>query len=239
MPTIEIKNLKVTYQNNSIVTLALNDVNVSFIENKIYAIVGPSGCGKTTLIRTICGFLDYEGMIYLDEQDYAYFDFKERNLSYVDQEMTLNPNIDIYNNIAAPLIFSKVKRQEIDQRIKSVSLELGISKFLSFFPNQLSQGQCQLVLLAKAIIKKPTLLLLDEAFSSLDPESKSRFINLIKKEQKDNPFIMLFVTHNYEDVFALADYVVYMNHGAVESIINRSDKKFIYIKEMMENNNGQ
>ena len=106
MPTIEIKNLKVTYQNNSIVTLALNDVNVSFIENKIYAIVGPSGCGKTTLIRTICGFLDYEGMIYLDEQDFAYFDFKERNLSYVDQEMTLNPNIDIYNRMAAIWVFT-------------------------------------------------------------------------------------------------------------------------------------
>ena len=236
MTTIEIKNLKVTYQNNTNITLALNNVNVSFMENKIAAIVGPSGCGKTTLLRAICGFLDYEGMIYADGADYAYVDFKDRNVSYVDQEVTLNPNIDVYNNIAAPLIFNKAKRQDIDHRIKEVSIQLGIGKYLSFFPNQLSAGQCQLVLLAKAIIKKPTLLLLDEAFSGLDPESKSRFINLIKKEQKENPFTMLFVTHNHEDVFALADYVVLMSRGVVNSIIDKSDKTFKYMKEIMEKN---
>lgn len=238
MPFIEIKNLKVSYQNDSITALALNDVNVSFINNKNTAVIGPSGCGKTTLIKTICGFLDYEGMIYADGEDYSLSDFKKRNISYVDQETTLNPNLDLYNNIASPLIFNKVKRQEIDQRVKRVANILGISKYLSVFPNQLSLGQCQLALLAKTMIKNPTLLLFDEAFSSLDLENKKRFFALLKEQQNEHPFTMIFVTHDYEDVYALADYIVLMKKGEVECFIDKKDKRFNHIKEIMENNNG-
>ena len=238
MPFIEIKNLKVSYQNNSITTLALNDVNVSFNSEKITAIVGPSGCGKTTLIKTICGFLDYEGMIYADGEDYSLCDYKKRNISYVDQSTTLNPNIDLYNNIAASLIINKIKRQEIDQRVKRMAAILGIEKYLSLFPNQLSKGQCQLALLAKAMIKNPTLILFDEAFGSLDTANKQRFFALVKEQQKEYPFTMLFVTHNHEDLFALADYVVMMKNGAVDSVIDKNDKRFNYMKEKMENNNG-
>ena len=239
MPFIEIKNLKVSYKNDSITTLALNDVNVSFINNKIAAIVGPSGCGKTTLIKTICGFLDYEGMIYADGEDYSLCDYKKRNISYVDQVTTLNPNLDLYNNIASSLIINKIKRQEIDQRVKRIATILGIEKYLSLFPNQLSIGQCQLALLAKAMIKNPTLVLFDEAFSSLDEANKQRFYTMAKEQQKEHPFTMLFVTHNHEDIFALADYVVMIKNGAVDSVIDKNDKRFNYMKEIMENNSNE
>ena len=236
MPQIEIKNLKVTYYNESIETLALDGVNVSFINEKVAAIVGPSGCGKTTLIKTICGFLDYQGEILSDGVDYSQIEFKKRNISYVDQSVTLNPNLDIYNNIAAPLIFNKVKRMDIDKRVKEVASMLGISRYLSLFPSQLSAGQCQLSLLAKAIAKKPQLLLLDEPFSSLDDESKNRFIAAIKEQQKESSLTVIFVSHKYEEVSKFADYVAVMNEGKVDKIISRNDKTFDYLKEIMERN---
>ena len=122
MPQIEIKNLKVIYYNKTTEFLALDDTNASFADGKITAIVGPSGSGKTTLLRTICGFLDYEGMILADGIDYSLLDYKKRNISYVDQSITLNPNLDIYNNIAYPLIINKVNRKEIDQKNQRFSL---------------------------------------------------------------------------------------------------------------------
>lgn len=236
MPQIEIKNLKVTYYNESIETLALDGVNVSFINEKVTAIVGHSGCGKTTLIKTICGFLDYQGEILSDGVDYSQIEFKKRNISYVDQSVTLNPNLDIYNNIAAPLIFNKVKRMDIDKRVKEVASMLGISRYLSLFPSQLSAGQCQLSLLAKAIAKKPQLLLLDEPFSSLDDESKARFVSAIKEQQKESSLTVIFVSHKYEEVSKFADYVAVMNEGKVDKIISRNDKSFDYLKEIMERN---
>ena len=236
MPLIKILNLRVKHYNDSDETLALDDVNVSFLSGKICAIIGPSGCGKTTLLRTICGFLNYEGTILSDGVDFSKIDYKKRNMSYVDQSVTLNPNQDVYNNIASSLIISKVNRSEIDKRIKGITTELGIAKLLSLFPTQLSAGQCQLVLLVKAIIKKPDLLLLDESFSSLNDEYKIKFYNLIKTEQKEKPFTMLFVSHNADEINALADYVVLMENGKIKKIIDRNDKEFKYLKEMMENN---
>ena len=236
MPLIEISNLKVKYYNDSNETLALDDVNVSFLSGKICAIVGQSGCGKTTLLRTICGFLNYEGTILSDGVDFSKIDYKKRNMSYVDQSVTLNPNQDVYNNIASSLIINNVNRSEIDKRIKGIATELGIAKLLSLFPTQLSAGQCQLVLLVKAIIKKPDLLLLDESFSSLNDEYKINLYNLIKAEQKEKPFTMLFVSHNADEINALADYVVLMENGKINKTIDINDKEFKYLKKMMENN---
>ncbi len=236
MPSIEIKDLKVTYYNDTKETLALDGVNVSFINDKIAAVIGPSGCGKTTLLRTICGFLDYEGTITSDGVDYSTIDYKKRNMSYIDQSVTINPNIDVYNNIADPLIINKVNRLEIDKRIKKIAIDLGIDRFLSLFPSQLSAGQVQLVLLAKAIVKEPDLLLFDEAFSGVDPGSKKRVFDVIKSQRENHPLTMIFVSHNYEEIAALADYVVVMDKGKVDRIIDRNDKMFNSLHKMMENN---
>ena len=236
MPSIEIKDLKVTYYNDTKETLALDGVNVSFINDKIAAVIGPSGCGKTTLLRTICGFLDYEGTITSDGVDYSTIDYKKRNMSYIDQSVTINPNIDVYNNIADPLIINKVNRLEIDKRIKKIAIDLGIDRFLSLFPSQLSVGQVQLVLLAKAIVKEPDLLLFDEAFSGVDPGSKKRVFDVIKSQRENHPLTMIFVSHNYEEIAALADYVVVMDKGKVDRIIDRNDKMFNSLHKMMENN---
>lgn len=234
MPSIELKKLKVTYYNDNIATVALDNLDATFIDKEITAIVGPSGCGKTTLLRAICGFLDYEGEILADNEDYSLFDFKERNLAYIDQTLTLNPNQDVYNFIAYPLIVNKVKRSEIDQRIKDIAKSLGIEKILTLFPSQLSMGQSQMVLIAKAFIKRPKLVLFDEAFSGIDPENRKQLFNFIKKQQIDNKTTILFTTHSDSDIYELADRVAVMSNGKVDSIISRDDNRFACIRDLME-----
>ena len=121
------------------------------------------------------------------------------------------------------------------KKIKGLASSLGISKCLSLFPGQLSAGQCQLSSLAKAIIKKPSLLLLDEAFSNLDPENKKQFLKTIKALQKEYSPTILFVTHNYQEIYEIADYVAIMENGKINKIIDRNDKLFNHLEEIIEN----
>ena len=230
MPKIDIKNLTVYYypkKDSEIV--AINDLTVSFKSGYITAILGPSGSGKSTLIKTICGLLDYEGDIFVDDRDYSKVDFKERNLAYIDQEMTLNNKITIYENIAFPLQMKKVPRLEIDKRIKTMANELGMSHCLACYPHQLSIGQCQKALLIKAIVKQPSILLCDEAFSNLDLESSRAVAMFLKKYTESNSITVLFVTHNFKEVENIVDEVKILEDGKLifdgnsESLYSSSD----------------
>ena len=238
MPKIEIKNLKVSYYpNKNQEIVAIDDLTISFKANSITAIVGPSGCGKSTLLKTLCGLLDYEGEILVDDKDYSTVDFKERNLSYIDQEMTLNNKITIYENIAFPLLMKKVPRQEIDKRIKDVAIELGIAHCLALYPNQLSIGQCQKVLLEKALVKQPTILLCDEAFSNLDLENSRKIAEFLKNYSEIHNITVLFVTHNFKEIQNIVDEIKVLDNGKLifdgngKSIYSSNDP---FIKAIVE-----
>lgn len=236
MPFINIKNLIVSYHNSYKDVLALNEFNADFENGKITAIIGPSGCGKTTLIRTICGFLDYEGTILADGINYATMDYKKRNVSYVDQSIVMNPNIDVYNNLATPLIINKISRKEIDEKIKTIANDWGFDRLLSLFPSQLSVGQRQIILLAKALIKNPSLLLLDEAFSNIDKDNKTRIISAIKKEQRNTKMTILYITHSYEEIENFADCIMVMENGKNKQMLENNPMFFDIIKVAMNNN---
>lgn len=214
MPKIEIKNLKVCYYPQKDQELvAIDDLTLSFKTNSITAIIGPSGCGKSTLLKTVCGLLDYEGEILVDDKDYSTIDFKERNISFLDQEMTLNRKITIYENIAFPLLMKKTPRQVIDIRIKEIASELGISHCLALYPHQLSVGQCQKALLEKSIIKNPTILLCDEAFSNLDLENSRKIAQFLKNYCEKHEITVLFVTHNFKEIQNIVDEVKVLDEG--------------------------
>ena len=214
MPNIDIKNLKVCYYpKKDQEVVAIDNLTISFKENSITAILGPSGCGKSTLLKTICGLLDYEGDILVNNDDFSKVDFKERNISYIDQEMSLNNKITIYENIAFPLLMKKLARLEIDKRIKEVATELEIEHCLSLYPNQLSIGQCQKALLAKALAKEPSILLCDEAFSNLDLESSRKIAKFLKDYSNNHHITVLFVTHNFKEIQNIVDEVKILENG--------------------------
>ena len=164
-------------------------------------------------------------------------DFKERNLSYIDQEMTLNNKITIYENIAFPLLMKKVPRQEIDKRIKDVAIELGIAHCLALYPNQLSIGQCQKVLLEKALVKQPTILLCDEAFSNLDLENSRKIAEFLKNYSEIHNITVLFVTHNFKEIQNIVDEIKVLDNGKLifdgngKSIYSSNDP---FIKAIVE-----
>lgn len=226
MPKIEIKNLKVCYypkKNEEIV--AIDNLTISFKPNSITAVLGPSGCGKSTLLKTICGLLDYEGEILVDDKDYSTVDFKERNISYIDQEMTLNNKITIYENIAFPLLIKKIPRLTIDRQIKEVASELGIAHCLALYPHQLSIGQCQKALLTKALVKHPSVLLCDEAFSNLDIESARKIAEFLRNYAEKNQITVLFVTHNFKEVQNIVDEIKILENG---KLVFDGDNKSLY-----------
>src|SRR5690606_8376658 len=145
---------------------------------------GQSGSGKTTLLKIIAGILDVDqGTMYLDNQDITDLPIRKRNIAYVFQEQTLFPHLTIYENILNALKLSKISFREKDIKVKEIAKILDLAKYLNLKPEFLSGGQIQRVALAKAFIRNPKLILLDEPLSHIDESSKRNYRVMIKKLQ--------------------------------------------------------
>lgn len=216
MPKITIKHLKVLFRNgkDSFVN-ALDDFNCVLPNHSFTVVLGPSGCGKTTLLRTIAGFLEYNGEIYFENVEISNLTTQERNISLVSQEHVLYPHMTIFDNIASPLVIAGVPRDEIIKRVYELASYFDISHCLSRKPKQLSGGQQQKVALARAMIKNPQLYLFDEPLSNFDLRSRIGAREIIKKAVKDYNMSAIYVTHDFDEALFLADYIIVINEGKV------------------------
>ena len=215
MPNLTIKNLKVSYKNKDSTVTAIDNFNLEIRDGSFNVIVGYSGCGKTTLLRTIVGFMDYEGEIYFDNLEISNLSTQERNIAYVSQQYVLYPHMTIFDNIASPLKIAKAPREEIIARVKEIANFLGIEHCLTRKPKQLSGGQQQKVALARAIIKRPELYLFDEPLSNFDAQGRSEARRMIKSVVKDYNMTAIYVTHDFDEALNLADNIVVMHQGKV------------------------
>ena len=195
---------------------ALFDFSLVIPIHSFTVILGSSGSGKTTLLRTIAGLCQIDsGEMFFDDFDVTSLGANKRNVSFITQNFTLYPNMSIFENIAYPLKISNVPVEEIKERVAEISSIFGLNAYLSRKPKVLSGGQQQKVSLARALIKKPDIVLLDEPFSNLDIPSKE-FLKTIFLEvhaRYNTNFIM--VTHNIEDAHKLADLIVKIENGEV------------------------
>lgn len=216
MPKIDIKNLVVSYQNRKVTNTVINDSSMSFPNGKISVIIGESGSGKTTLLKIISGIYQMDsGDIYFDDVMVNYLPPKDRNISYVNQELVLYPKLDVFHNIAFPLEIQNVPVDEIKQRVGEVAKLFDLSMLLTRKIKEISIGQAQKVLLAKAMVKKPSLYLFDEPFSNLDkPLSHSLTLELKKIFNRNNDTV-IFVSHDIHDALAIADYIYVMEEGKI------------------------
>lgn len=196
--------------------LALKHVSFNIDSSDFLAIVGPTGCGKSTLLKCIAGFQPFAGKIYIDGTDIEEIAIKDRNIAYITQEPSLFPRLTIFDNIAFSLKLSQVPYAEINQRIKQISEELGISHLLTRKPKHLSKGQQQKVCIAKALVKRADLYLFDEPFSALDEINTIELGRLLKSlsTKLDTPFI--YVTHNQQEAIRLGTKLIVMNEGSIE-----------------------
>jgi len=219
MKELRIENLKVTYteKKSKSIIIGLNDFSYSFKENSFTAIIGPSGSGKTTLLKALINRVDYDsGYIYLDDVDADSIPLSQRNFSYISQDVVLYKTKTVFDNLAFPIKKKGVKRDDIRQKVYEISEQIGIDNILDRKVTYLSKGQQQLVNFAKALIKNPSVILMDEPFSNIDPINKLILKKFLVEYRKTHNVIILFVTHEEKDASQLADEVIFLNDGCIE-----------------------
>lgn len=216
MPQITIEAINVSYFVKKKPIPVLKDLRASFHSDAVNVLIGESGSGKTTLLRLLAGALaPTDGKIYFDELDVTDFSIRERNLALVNQNITLYPHLNVFRNIAFPLQHTLASGEEIKERVYEVSRLLHIEHLLTRRPKQISLGQAQRVAIAKAIIKRPNVLLFDEPFSNLDMPLRIQLRSELKRLLLQLKTTVIFVTHSSQEAMAIGDFVYVMDDGKI------------------------
>lgn len=197
----------------------LKNINLDIKDGEIFSILGPSGCGKTTLLRMIAGFTDPdEGVIYLGNQDITKLPPNERNVNTIFQKYALFPHLSVYENVAFPLKLKKVNKDIIDKEVKKFIKLVGLSEHIDKMPNQLSGGQQQRVSIARALINKPGVLLLDEPLSALDAKLRQNLLIELDLIHEEVGITFIFITHDQQEALSISDRIAVMNQGEILQI---------------------
>lgn len=197
----------------------LKDISFEVKKGEYFIVMGHSGAGKTLLLETIAGIYKPDrGRIYLNGEDITEIPPEKRGIAYIPQEYALFPHLSVYDNIAFGLKIRRFNKSEIEKTVKELAEILGIVHILKRKPKTLSGGEKQRVAIARALAIKPKLLLLDEPFSNLDYQIRSKLIEEMKKWRKELEFTAIHVTHNFEEAIALGDRVGIMTNGSIELI---------------------
>ncbi|MFC7031415.1 ABC transporter ATP-binding protein [Nonomuraea rubra] len=198
---------------------ALDDVSLEIEQGEFFALLGPSGCGKTTLLRIIAGFeAPDRGKVTLDGEDLLSKPPNRRPISLMFQSYALFPHMTVAKNVAYGLERERLPRQEIKQRVDEVLETVGLSAHASRRPRQLSGGQRQRVALARSIVKRPRLLLLDEPLSALDKKVRADMQLELKRLQHEVGITFVVVTHDQEEAMSLADRIAVFDSGSVRQV---------------------
>ena len=179
--------------------------NISLEPNKIYAVVGPSGAGKSTFLNLISGFASISsGTIIWNGQEISNLPPAKRSVSILFQDNNLFPHLSVWRNLALAVThWPKISRDH-EEKLKAVMSEVGILGLENRKPSQLSGGQQSRVALARVLLQKNKILLLDEPFSALGPSLKDQMLELIKKIAKNKKLLVLMVTHEPADAKKVA-----------------------------------
>lgn len=213
---IRLENFSVYYKVKGGFGVAVDDVSLSVPQGQFLVIMGSSGCGKTTLLKSVLGLCDYvEGTLSIDGKDWKDFDKRKNTIAYVSQDFVLYPHLTVYDNIAFPLRSSKIKHADRDPLVREIAKQVGLEKLLTRLPKQLSIGQQQKLCIARALVKKPKIVLYDEPFSNMDHQCRQELRELIGNISRENGQTVLYVTHDPEDARELADRVIYMEEGKI------------------------
>ena len=211
MKILEIENLSKSYESKLEV---VSDCSFSIESGNICAIVGESGSGKSTLFKLIAGLERPEkGSIKVKEKIVSNDKFivapKDRNVGLVFQDFSLFPHMTVKENIEFGLV--KNKNKKVEELLKIIRME----NFLNRYPHELSGGQQQRVSLARSLALDPSLLLLDEPFSNLDTELKSKLRKDVRTIIKEIGTSSIFITHDILDALDIADEIIFMDNGKI------------------------
>ena len=216
MAKVTIKNLKKEYNKD---TIAVNNLSMDIQDKELMVLVGPSGCGKTTTLNCIAG-LDHvtSGHIFFNEEDVTEVPPHQRNIAMVFQSSLLYPHLTSRQNIAMSLRKSKLSKDEINKRVNHVANTVNIEKLIDKHPAQLSGGERQRVAIAKAIVRNPSVFLMDEPLANLDAALRELLRAEISVLQKRIETTMVLVTHDQVEAMTMGDRIAVMSDGELQQL---------------------
>ncbi|VEU59405.1 ABC transporter ATP-binding protein [Mesomycoplasma neurolyticum] len=223
---IELINLSKKYENNDKWTL--KDINLTIEPGKFCIFLGPSGCGKTTLLRMIAGLNSItQGDLLFDNKRINNLSPSERNIAMVFQSYALYPHMNVYDNMSFGLKMFKERKDIIDRRVKDVAKILKIENHLYNKPKDLSGGQRQRVAIGRAIVRKPSIFLMDEPLSNLDAKLRESMRREIVQIHRMLNTTSIYVTHDQLEAMTMGDQIVVMNDGKIQQ---NGTSKELYFK---------
>jgi multiple sugar transport system ATP-binding protein len=222
MTHISLQGVTKYFEGGDIV--ANDSIDLEVEDGEFLVLLGPSGCGKTTALRLVAG-LEHpsEGGIHFDDERVTDHSPSDRNVAMVFQNYALYPHMTVRENIEYPLKIRDVPPEERDERIEETTELLHIEDLLDKKPAELSGGQRQRTSLARAIVRKPAVFLLDEPLSNLDAKLRMEMRTELKRLQDELDVTTIYVTHNQEEAMSMGDRIAVMNQGTVRQVAEPED----------------
>ncbi|MBQ9106386.1 MAG: ABC transporter ATP-binding protein [Clostridia bacterium] len=212
---IDLKNITVEYDGEQV----LKGLDLSIRDGEFVTLLGPSGCGKTTTLRIIGGFVEPDsGDVFFDGQRINGVQPYRRQVSTIFQRYALFPHLNVYENIAFGLRVKKVPEKELKVRVREAIELVGLRGFEKRHIDTLSGGQQQRVAIARSLVTRPKVLLLDEPLAALDLKLRKDMQVELKNIQKTLGITFIFVTHDQEEALSMSDTVIVMDKGVIQQI---------------------
>ncbi len=216
MANIQLKNIYKIYPGD---VTAVHDFNLDIKDKEFIILVGPSGCGKSTTLRMIAGLEEIsKGELYIGDKLVTNALPKDRDIAMVFQNYALYPHMTVYKNMAFSLKLRKVPKDEIDKKVREAAKILDIEKLLDRKPKELSGGQRQRVALGRAMVRNPSVFLLDEPLSNLDAKLRTTMRSEISKLHKKLQTTFIYVTHDQIEAMTMGDRIVVMKDGFIQQV---------------------
>jgi putative spermidine/putrescine transport system ATP-binding protein len=215
MALIEIRDLAKSFGN----VKAVDDISLDIESGEFITLLGPSGSGKTTVLRMIAGFEDPDaGSIKLNGEDITHLPPFDRDVNTVFQDYALFPHMSVQENVEYGLRTRKVPKAERAKQALEAIASVKLEETVNRLPHQLSGGQRQRIALARALVLRPRVLLLDEPLGALDRQLREEMQVELKKIQRDAGITFVFVTHDQEEAMRMSDRIVVFNSGRIEQV---------------------
>lgn len=212
---IDLKNISKYYDDTEV----LKDINLYIRKNEFLTLLGPSGCGKTTTLRIIGGFEQpTAGDILFENRKINDVPPFKRSINTVFQKYALFPHMNVYDNIAFGLKIKKMKKEDIDLKVKDILKLVNLKGYENREIGSLSGGQQQRIAIARALVNEPKVLLLDEPLGALDLKLRKEMQIELKNIQKRVGITFIYVTHDQEEALTMSDTIIVMDKGRIQQV---------------------
>ncbi len=223
-------------------SFALHNINLDIKSGDYFMLVGPTGAGKTLLLETIAGLHKVKnGKILLDDRNITLLESEKRDIGMVYQDCALFPHLSVVENIVFGLKVKHIAKQSIKKELDEITSLVGVGHLVDRKPDKLSGGEKQKVALARALAIKPSLLLLDEPLSALDPETRESLQLELKRIHQELSITVIHVTHDFDEALVLGKHIAVIGEGRIrqvgtpEEIFRKPNSEFVARFTMMRN----